>query len=266
MVSTSPDGGITTNTYYFRGGVTGGTVSMSSDGTMLIARDYLMTFNWPIGNVLGVWENGVQTPLSQMPHDSIVGGFPTLNSIAAGGNGCPVEVQVCSMCPDCVGAPGNPDGCQYGEDPIVGGCIGQASIYICINLNSFTAYDCASGDPGSFAYGGPVQVRQYYCELPGFTYWWSIPGRYTIMDNTAWSRTATKYSGGYFDVTGFVSVAPPIPIGNALVAKLLFGTQLHTQDVPSTALSQFIDNQGNVVNKGICEGTATPVNSLFGPP
>lgn len=155
---------VTTRTrdYYFP---KGSTANISSDGKLLVVRGYVQTFNWLLGTVVRFQNYGRPVALNRAAVQSNVNSnLPTASSIAAGGNGCDVSQQSCASCPDCLGGPGNPDGCQYGEDPIVGGCLGVPGIRICFSptLGDFSYSQCSNGFSFGGTFGGPWPILTGY--------------------------------------------------------------------------------------------------------
>lgn len=157
-----------TKSYYFP---EGSTISVSSDGQLLIARGYLSTFTWLLSDIVRVLNYGTPVNLSNLMSSQVSAGVgPTKISIEAGGNACEVNRQLRSSCPDCVGAPDNPDNCQYSEDPFHGGCLGADGTYICANvspLDTVIFSECTRLDIDATPYGGSesqtlTQLFDYY--------------------------------------------------------------------------------------------------------
>lgn len=196
------------NYYYFPNG---STAEQSSEQYLVNVRAYGQTFPFPQNIISGLWQNGNSISPSSLPID-----LPTESSINAGGDACSGNQRACNvLCPDCFGLPYNPDGCSWGEDPVVGGCLSQSGINICITFlggSGFSVDYCGNpGDFGPFQYGGVGGIYFYNpitkAALPGCVntnlptgYFYYRPTTDTIMEDVKIPPTATVVTASYWDI------------------------------------------------------------------
>jgi|GEM_PF-6350380 len=69
--------------------------------------------------------------------------------------GCDPNSADCAPCPDCIGPPGNPDGCSIGTNPLTGGCVGSGGIEIRFIPGGYLAYCTPPYAFGCFNYPTP---------------------------------------------------------------------------------------------------------------
>jgi len=233
------------NSYYFP---SGSKLSRSSDGTMLLARGYFETFNWNLGDVIQVLNYGSAVSPSTLPQDSTTGGV-TLQSISPSG-GCDASQQTCAPCPDCVGPPGNPQGCQYGTDPIAGGCISDpGGVWICIDPTG-ALYRCTSGDFGAIDFGGSnFNVFHIGPFVRGTTkdYTWFSADEVTTSYNVG-PDNGVSYTAVYEDITGDIQFIYPTLVDPT---RPVNGNFDNTVTWVSRTKSQFDNAIGAQVGSGV---------------
>jgi hypothetical protein len=135
----------TPRTYYFP---PNSAATYNSSTQQLIIRGYLETFIWPVSKVESLQNFGNTISPQSLGSETM---HPLIDGLDDQED-CDVDPADCQQCPDCSIDPDNPDGCQYGTDPLTGGCIGSAGIELVFTTPGYLAYCVEPYSIACFAY------------------------------------------------------------------------------------------------------------------